>query len=120
MSIIAEELVEEWLNIQGFFTIRGARVATEEMDLLAVGNVEGTPELWHYEVSGSLRPMSYISDLPKEVQRATGRKARSAVHRTPNQLRIAVGEWVKQKFLDERKDRARQALWPGSWRFAFV
>ena len=36
MALLAEEVVEEWLNRKGYFTIRGAKVGVPEMDLLAV------------------------------------------------------------------------------------
>jgi hypothetical protein len=32
---LAEELVEEWLNRKGYFTIRGIKVGVHEMDILA-------------------------------------------------------------------------------------
>ena len=51
MALLAESLVEEWLNRDGFFTIRGVKHGVGEMDLLAVrpqpdGRVIG----WHVEV----------------------------------------------------------------------
>ena len=33
MVLIAEEVVEEWLNQQGFFTIQGIRLGVKEMDI---------------------------------------------------------------------------------------
>ena len=36
MALLAEEIVEEWLNRQGYFTIRGVKVGVHEIDLLAV------------------------------------------------------------------------------------
>jgi hypothetical protein len=36
MALLAEELVEEWLNRQGCFTIRGIKIGVHEIDLLAV------------------------------------------------------------------------------------
>ncbi len=36
MALLAESLVEEWLNRQGFFTIRGIKQRISEIDLLAV------------------------------------------------------------------------------------
>lgn len=32
MALLAEELVQEWLNRAGFFTIRGVRLGVHEMD----------------------------------------------------------------------------------------
>ncbi len=120
MSIISEELVEEWLNVQGFFTIRGVYVGNNEMDLLGVRQKGRSVELWHYEVAGAVHPMNYISDLPKSVQKVTGKKARNASRRTPAQLRMSVKEWVDKKYFDPRLEQVRQALWPGKWHFGFV
>jgi hypothetical protein len=36
MALLAEELVEEWLNRTGYFTIRGLKLGVHEVDLLAV------------------------------------------------------------------------------------
>ena len=36
MGLIAETLVEEWLNSQGFFTIRGLKEGVDEIDLLGI------------------------------------------------------------------------------------
>ena len=33
MALLAEELVEEWLNRHGYFTIRGVKLGVHEMDL---------------------------------------------------------------------------------------
>jgi hypothetical protein len=33
---MTEELVEEWLNRKGYFTIRGVKLCVQEMDLLAM------------------------------------------------------------------------------------
>lgn len=35
MALLGESLVEEWLNREGFFTIRGVKHGVGEMDLLA-------------------------------------------------------------------------------------
>jgi len=45
MALLAEEIVEEWLNHQGNFTIRGIKLGVNEIDLLAVKpNKDGTTE----------------------------------------------------------------------------
>ena len=67
MALLAEEIVEEWLNRQGYFTIRGIKMGVHEIDLLAVkwlGN--GKTECRHIEVQASMRPVSYISRVPKK------------------------------------------------------
>jgi hypothetical protein len=36
MALLAEEIVEEWLNRHGYFTICGIKMGVHEIDLLAV------------------------------------------------------------------------------------
>lgn len=50
MALIAEEVVEEWLNRKGFFSIRGIKLGVREMDILAVRHGEGGIDRRHYEV----------------------------------------------------------------------
>jgi len=56
MSILAEEIVEEWLNRQGFFTIRGIKIGVQEIDLLALRINENNIECRHIEVTASITP----------------------------------------------------------------
>lgn len=45
--------MEEWLNRQGYFTIRGIKVGVDEIDILALKmNIDGTSECRHFEVQG--------------------------------------------------------------------
>jgi Holliday junction resolvase-like predicted endonuclease len=97
MALLAEEIVEEWLNRQGYFTIRGIKMGVHEIDLLAVkSNENGEIECRHIEVQASMRPVSYISNVPKEIQKA-GRAANSA-KRSAEELVQGVAEWVEKKF----------------------
>lgn len=111
MALFAETLVEEWLNRQGYFTIRGAKVGRSEIDLLAVSICE--PGALHVEVSVPTRPMSYIT--------GSGAKAR-----TPEQLEADVKDWTKKKYGDDKaRDskvvQLRETLAPGrEWRYVFV
>jgi hypothetical protein len=53
MSLLAEEGVQEWLNRNGFFTIRGARAGRQEMDLLAIRwRPESGGKAAHHPVTG--------------------------------------------------------------------
>jgi hypothetical protein len=36
MSLLAEEVIEEWLRRDGHFTMRGIKLGNHEIDLLAV------------------------------------------------------------------------------------
>lgn len=84
MALLAEEIVEEWLNRQGHFTIRGIKLGVHEIDLLAIKANSGEIERRHIEVQASMRPVSYITSVSKERQKRTGKKPGSAKKRTIN------------------------------------
>ena len=110
MSLLAEEVVEEWLNRQGYFTIRGIKLGVDEIDLLAIRpRTGGELERRHIEVQVSVRPVSYICRVPKQVQRLTGRAANSA-KRSSDELVTGVAEWVEKKFKKPNKLAMMQAL----------
>lgn len=114
MALLAEEIVEEWLNRQGYFTIRGIKLGVNEIDLLAIRQkADGSVECRHIEVQASMRPVSYISRVPKAIQK-TGRAPNSAA-RTPDELVEGVAEWVHKKFKEPRKVGLMQALWQSDW-----
>jgi len=114
MAQLAEEIVEEWLNRQGFFTIRGIKMGVQEIDLLAVKcKTNGKAECRHVEVQASMRPVSYISRVPK-IEQKTGRAANSA-KRSDEELRQGVAEWVDKKFRRSDKKVLMAKLWKGDW-----
>ncbi len=114
MALLAEEIVEEWLNRQGYFTIRGIKMGVQEIDLLAVKwQADGKAECRHLEVQASMRPVSYISQVPKEQQK-TGRAADSA-KRSDEELIQGVAEWVEKKFRRPDKKTLMAKLWGGEW-----
>lgn len=114
MALLAEEIVEEWLNRQGYFTIRGIKMGVQEIDLLAVKRKSnGEVECRHIEVQASMRPVSYISRVPKELQKA-GRSATS-VKRSDEELVQGVAEWVIKKFYRSDKKDLMANLWSGEW-----
>jgi len=114
MALIAEELVEEWLRRQGYFTIRGIKLGVHEIDLLAVAwQEDGKAECRHIEVQASMRPVSFISRVPKVLQKS-GRAANSA-KRSSDELEQGVEEWIHTKFKRPEKKSLMQALWRGSW-----
>lgn len=101
MALLAEEIVEEWLNRQGYFTIRGIKLGNDEIDLLAVRLSEDGCHCRHIEVQASTRPISYITH--------TG----SARLRSEGELRTAVGEWIYKKYEQPAKMKIRETLAPG-------
>ena len=114
MALLAEEIVEEWLNRQGYFTIRGIRLGVNEVDLVAVKFSEGQEvRCRHIEVQASMRPVSYISKVPKAA-RKTGRAPNSAA-RSEEELVDGVAEWVDGKFFAAKKRALMQTLCNGDW-----
>lgn len=120
MSLLAEVVVEEWLNRQGYFTIRGIKLGNDEIDILAIRPLaKGTLECRHVEVNISTNPISYISPLPKSVRKATG-KTMSAKRRNPELLAEAVSDWVDKKFRKPTKLQLLGSLNAGEWSREFV
>ena len=111
MPLLAEEVVQEWLNRQGYFTIRGIKVGNSEIDLLAVRviNENGLLRLHcrHVEVQVSHNPIKYIT-------------AKSAKRLSPDELKVTVEAWVAKKWKGERQRQIRTRLAPGEWSFEFV
>jgi hypothetical protein len=122
MALLAESLVEEWLNRKGFFTIRGVKHGIEEMDLLAIRHEERQVVIgWHVEVQVSFRPVTYIAKLNPDVARATNKARTAAGKRTPDEIETYAREWVQSKFKAPAKTKARDGLWPHvQWRYHLV
>ena len=121
MALLAETLVEEWLNRAGYFTIRGVRYGVSEMDLLAVRPSADGLEARHVEVQVSTNPIAYISPLSVEQSRALGRARTSAWVRPDDVLKASVAAWVEKKFFSPAKAKARNKAWPGmQWSLEFV
>ncbi len=115
MALLAEELVQEWLNRQGFFTIRGIKVGVDEIDLLAIKiDTKGTATCRHLEVQASMRPISYLSQIPKTM-REEGQSATSAKLRSTELLKLCVKEWVAKKFTSTKKVLLLKSLCSGNW-----
>src|SRR5205085_2093324 len=72
MSLLAEEIVEEWLNWRGYFTIRGAKPGAGEIHLLAVkpDATESNGLDWrHVEVQASANRIGYLTPLAKDARK---------------------------------------------------
>lgn len=121
MALLAESLVEEWLNRAGYFTIRGARFGVSEMDLLAVRHGPSGPVARHIEAQVSTNPVAYISPLTDAQSKQLGKSRTSAWVRPPELLKVSVAAWVEKKFFSPSKVAARERAWPGlSWSLEFV
>lgn len=121
MALLAESLVDEWLNRSGFFTVRGIKHGVGEIDLLGVRPRESALEAWHVEVQASFRPIGYIAPLPSDTPEGFAKSKTSMKVRTPELLERAVSAWVEKKFTSKSKQLARNAAWPGmNWKHVLV
>ena len=122
VALLAETLVEEWLNRQGYFTVRGVKEGVREMDLLAVRHSSSSdPEGLHVEVQASFRPNNYVARLARQHAKDRGVGRTAAIARTPEMVREAAQEWGHDKFLHPVKFSRREAFWPGlSWGYVLV
>lgn len=120
MALLAEELVEEWLNRNGYFTIRGIKLGVHEIDILAIKIVGSTIEARHIEVQASSNPISYLCPLSKRLQKKSGRKPQSTKSRSSKEILESVKEWVNKKYHLKRKQGLRQSLYPGKWKYELV
>ncbi len=112
MALVAETLVEEWLNRKGYFTIRGMKTGRGEMDLLAVSFRE--PDALHVEVTFSADPRGYICPIPNTS---------IVKKRTPQEVKAGVEGWFTKKFKGDKEQvaRRRKELCPDRhWRFMLV
>jgi len=115
-------LVDEWLNRNGFFTLRGIKSGVHEIDLLGIRMSKGRLEGWHVECQVSFRPVSYIGRLSKERQLELGAKsATSAKMRPQHIVKADIADWVEKKFKAAKKKEMRDLCWKNiDWQFKFV
>ncbi len=109
MALLDEQLVEEWLNSNNFFTIRGIKHGNNnEIDLLACSNKNKKPEYRHVEVQVSYSPVAFITN-------------RNAKKRTLAELKLDVKSWVEKKFTGKNVTNKRNLIVPNAdWKFIFV
>lgn len=109
MALLDEQLVEEWLNRNGYFTMRGIKVGVDEIDLLALKYIDGVAEYKHVEVQVSYRPIGYIGGDT------------NARKRTADEIKAGVAQWVEKKFTSARKIDKRDQIAPdANWKYTLV
>ena len=107
--MLDEQLVEEWLNRQNFFTMRGIKQGIDEIDLLGVRTSPSGNEFWHVEVQISYRPIGYIGGDSNARRRNT------------TEIEEGAQAWVQKKFTSEKKVMRRNAIAPNAnWRYVLV
>ena len=121
MALLAESLVDEWLNRQGFFTVRGIKHGHDEIDLLGIRPSSSALEAWHVEVQASFRPIGYISPVTAEIAKKFASTPRSAKKRPQDIVVECANAWVESKFKKLAKRTARNQAWPEqNWSFVLV
>lgn len=109
MAMLDEEIVEYWLNNNGFFCMRGVKTGLGEIDFLAVRPSADGFDCWHVEVTVSFRPIGYIG--------GDG----SAKRRTVADVELGIDDWIRKKFSSEQKIAKRQQILPNAnWRYVLV
>ena len=97
MALVAETLVEEWLNRKGYFTIRGIKTGQGEIDLLAVSFRE--PDALHVEVTVFADPIGYIG------RDASGSYVKK---RTPEEVKAGAEYWFRKKVQGTKEQVVRR------------
>ncbi len=104
MAKVAETIVEEWLNRQGYFTIRGLKSERggKELDLLAYRPTDN--DAIHVEVQASPEPAGYLGA--------------NSIGKIPEGVR----EYVAGKYDHREVQAVRAAICPGveKWRRMLV
>lgn len=122
MALLAESLVDEWLNRAGFFTIRGIKHGVGEIDLLGVRQTKKSLEGWHVEVQAGFRPIGYIAPLPEAALKGFAKSKTSMKTRTTALIEVAASAWADKKYFSPAKRAARELAWPGigKWKYMLV
>ncbi len=106
MSLLGEEVVEEWLNRSGYFTIRGIKTGNSQMDILAIKPLpRGKHDCRHIECQLSIRPVSYIT-----IHNAKKLDDAELMPHVSGWLHNKHNKFDKPKMVD-----LRQRLCPGKW-----
>lgn len=121
MAFLAETLVDEWLNRERYFTVRGLKDGVSEIDLLGVRPSTDGLEACHVEAQVSFRPVGYITPISNEHLADFAKSRTSAKARPETLLRSCVAAWIEKKFTSKRKFKAREQAWAGlHWKYVFV
>ncbi len=106
MARISEIIVEDWLNRQGYFTVRGLKKKGREIDLLAFRPVDG--DALHVEVQDSPNPQGFLGG-----------------ETTKARISESVERFVRGKYHHEYVVELRKGMLPdrdprNDWRFMLV
>lgn len=108
MAHLDEQLVEQWLNKNKFFTIQGLKSGNDEIDFLAIRLLDdGGVEYKHVEVQVSFRPIGFVCGLPLATKEQVD-------------VQAGVDAWIHKKFLSPRKVQLREMYAPRNAKWEFV
>jgi hypothetical protein len=109
MALLDEEIVEYWLNNNGFFCMRGVKTGLGEIDFLAIRPNSNGFECWQVEVTVSFRPIGYIGGNTNAKKRNTA------------EVEQGIDDWLNKKFTNEHKVQKRNERLPNAdWNFVLV
>ena len=108
MALLDEEIVEYWLNNQGFFCMRGIKLGNQEIDFLAVREIDGALECWHVEVTVSFRPIGYIGG------------GNSAKKRNKKKLSLVLRNIFRRTLSPKKLETRRKILPDVDWKYVLV
>lgn len=104
MALLAEEILEEWPNHLGYFTIRGVRSGVGEIDLLAIRPGDGGIECRHAEVQAS--SMTSQRDIMRELSRRRREEEDAMLRQYAAEM--SAGSRVWRRFGAERRIKRTQ------------
>jgi hypothetical protein len=109
LALLDEELVEYWLNNNGFFCMRGVKSGLGEIDFLCIRPTSDGFEAWQVEVTVSFRPIGYIGGNS------------SAKKRSDEEVIDGVKQWIEKKFSSDKKIARRNEVLPNvNWKYVLV
>jgi len=107
MAKIAELIVIEYLNRQGYTTVQSIKKRNREWDVLAVSYQSEPPIAKHYEVQVSFDPVSYLSN-------------KNAKKRSCEEVSKDINAWVEKKFKHKHIQMIRQQFFSMEWEYVVI
>lgn len=107
MSKLAEILVIEYLNREGYTTAQSVKKGHGEWDILALQRMPKKTIAKHFEVQVSFDPVSYLSNS-------------NAKKRSPEAVESDMDKWIKKKYEHNYIREIRKKFYPGSWKYGLI
>jgi hypothetical protein len=116
VALLAEEIVEEWLNREGYFAMRRIKLGVQEMGLLD-RYVQRPEDLECPTLKCERRfgPSAMSPAYPKLSSRQRAARPAAPKHARSEELRHGIIEWITKKYDHPKKQRVRNQLAPRPW-----